>query len=138
MALTESCFDTGGIGADVSIAGVGVSRDAALNAAAALFGESASRVVVSTAREDAKRVLERAAAAAVQADLVLALGSTLSVHPAASIPLLAVERGTPYIIVNQGETGHDDHPSVTLRLEADVTAVVPAAVEAALALPESL
>jgi len=76
--------------------------------------------------------LERAAAAAVRADLVLALGSTLSVHPAASIPLLATERGTPYIIVNQGETGHDDHPSVTLRIEADVTATVPQAVDAAL------
>jgi NAD-dependent deacetylase len=76
--------------------------------------------------------LERAAAAALRADLTLALGSTLSVYPAASIPLLASERGTPYIIVNQGETGHDDHPSVTLRLEGDVTAIVPPAVEAAL------
>src|SRR6185295_16565464 len=42
--------------------------------------------------------LDRAAAAALQADLVVALGSTLSVYPAASIPLLAAERGTPYII----------------------------------------
>ena len=77
--------------------------------------------------------LERAATAAGEADLVLALGSTLSVYPAASIPLLAAERGTPYIIVNQGATEHDDHPSVTLRLEDDVTAIVPPAVEAALA-----
>jgi NAD-dependent deacetylase len=76
--------------------------------------------------------LERAAAAAVQADLVLALGSTLSVYPAASIPLLAAERGTPYIIVNRGATEHDGHASVTLRIEGDVTAVVPAAVDAAL------
>ena len=38
--------------------------------------------------------LERAAAAArSEADLVLALGSTLSVYPAASIPLMAAERG---------------------------------------------
>jgi NAD-dependent deacetylase len=81
--------------------------------------------------------LERAAAAAMKADLVLALGSTLSVYPAASIPLLAAERGTPYIIINRGATGHDDHASVTLRLEADVTAVLPAAVEAALASPSS-
>jgi NAD-dependent deacetylase len=76
--------------------------------------------------------LERAAAAAAAADLVIALGSTLSVHPAASIPLLAAERATPYIIVNRGVTGHDGHPSVTLRLDADVTEVVPAAVAAAL------
>jgi NAD-dependent deacetylase len=81
--------------------------------------------------------LERAAAAAVKADLVLALGSTLSVYPAASIPLLAAERGAPYIIINRGATGHDDHACVTLRLDADVTAIVPPAVEAALASPSS-
>ena len=77
--------------------------------------------------------LERAVSAAASADLVLALGSTLSVHPAASIPLIAADRDVPYIIVNQGATDHDDHPSVTLRLEGDVTAIVPRAVDAALA-----
>src|SRR5439155_25883864 len=76
--------------------------------------------------------LEGAAAAAARTDLVLALGSTLSVYPAASIPLLAVERGASYVIVNQGATEHDDHPAVTLRLHGDVTALVPPAVEAAL------
>jgi NAD-dependent deacetylase len=76
--------------------------------------------------------LEQATAAAVKADLVLALGSTLSVYPAAAIPLLAAERGTPYIIVNRGASEHDGHPAVTLRLEGDVTEIVPPAVEAAL------
>ena len=76
--------------------------------------------------------LERAAAAAMKADLVLALGSTLSVYPAASIPLLAAERGTPYVVVNRGMTEHDDHPAVTLRLDGDVTEIVPAAVDEAL------
>lgn len=76
--------------------------------------------------------LERAAAAAAEADLVLALGSTLSVYPAASVPLLAAARGTPYVIVNRGATDHDDRPDVTLRLHGDVTAIVPAAVDAAL------
>lgn len=78
--------------------------------------------------------LARAAGAAAETDLVLALGSTLSVYPAASIPLLAADRGTPYIIANQGATDHDDQPSVTLRLHGDVTAIVPPAIEAALAL----
>jgi NAD-dependent deacetylase len=77
--------------------------------------------------------LDRAAAAARRADLVIALGSTLSVYPAASLPLLAAGRGTPYVIVNRGATDHDDHPAVTLRLEGDVTAIVPPAVDAALA-----
>ena len=76
--------------------------------------------------------IEQAADAAAKADLVLALGSTLSVYPAASIPLLAAGRGTPYIIVNRGATEHDSHASVTLRLEGDVTAIVPAAIDAAL------
>ncbi len=76
--------------------------------------------------------LERASAAAITADLVLALGSTLSVSPAASIPLVAAEHGARYIIVNRGPTAHDDHPAVTLRVEGDVTGIVPAAVEAAL------
>ena len=76
--------------------------------------------------------LERATAAALDADLVLALGSTLSVYPAASIPLVAAEHGARYVIVNRGPTAHDDHPSVTLRVEGDVTSIVPAAVEAAL------
>jgi NAD-dependent deacetylase len=78
--------------------------------------------------------LERAARAAAEADLVLALGSTLSVHPAASVPLLSAGRGAPYIIVNQGPTDHDNHPAVTLRLHGDVMAIVPPAVEAALGL----
>lgn len=77
--------------------------------------------------------LDRAATAVRHADLVVALGSTLSVYPAASLPLLAAQRGVPYAIVNRGETDHDSHPSVTLRLDGDVTAIVPAAVEAALA-----
>ena len=74
--------------------------------------------------------LDRAAASARRADLVVALGSTLSVYPAASIPLLAAERGTPYVIVNRGPTEHDDHPGVTVRLEGDVTEIFPAAVGA--------
>jgi NAD-dependent deacetylase len=77
--------------------------------------------------------MRRAAQAAAAADLVLALGSTLSVYPAASIPLLAAERGAPYIIVNQGPSEQDDHPAVTLRLDGDVTAILPPAVMAALA-----
>jgi NAD-dependent protein deacetylase/lipoamidase len=77
--------------------------------------------------------LERAADAAKRADLVVALGSTLSVYPAASVPLVAAGRGTPYIIVNRGPTEHDDHPAVTLRIDGDVTDVFAPAVREALA-----
>ena len=76
--------------------------------------------------------LERAEAAAKAADLVLALGSTLSVYPAANIPLLAANRGAPYIIINRGPTEHDDLPEVTLRLEGDVGGIFPPAVNESL------
>jgi NAD-dependent deacetylase len=72
--------------------------------------------------------LERAEAFAKAADLVVALGSTLSVYPAANIPLLAASRGVPYVIINRGPTEHDDLPEVTLRLEGDVSELFPPAV----------
>jgi NAD-dependent deacetylase len=77
-------------------------------------------------------VLERAQETATRADLVVALGSTLSVYPAASFPLMAAQRGAPYIIINRGATDHDHETSVSLRIEGDVAEIFPAAVEAAL------
>lgn len=71
-------------------------------------------------------VMRRAAAEASRSDLVLALGSTLSVYPAAEIPLVAARRGIPYLIINQGPTEHDE--IATLRIEADVGEVLPPAV----------
>lgn len=70
--------------------------------------------------------------AAERCDLVVALGSTLSVTPAADIPLRAAQRGVPYVVINRGDTGHDGNRIITLRLEADVGEVFPAAVELAL------
>ncbi len=78
--------------------------------------------------------LRRAEQAASKADLVLALGSTLSVYPAASIPLVATQAGVPYVIINRGETDHDHLPQVTLRLEADVETIFPPAVSVALSI----
>jgi len=76
--------------------------------------------------------MERAERAALEADFVAALGSTLSVYPAASFPLIAAQRGVPYIIINRGATDHDNDPTVSLRIEADVSEIFPAAVTAAL------
>ena len=76
--------------------------------------------------------LERAGQAAREADLVVALGSTLSVYPAASFPLVAAQRGIPYIVINRGATDHDGERSVTLRLEGEVGEIFPRAVDTAL------
>lgn len=75
--------------------------------------------------------LERAARAAAACDLVLALGSTLAVYPAASVPLLAAERRVPYVIINRGPTDHDGMSQVALRLDGDVEQILPPAVTAA-------
>jgi NAD-dependent deacetylase len=77
-------------------------------------------------------VLTRAHKAALETDLVVALGSTLSVYPAAGFPLLAARRGVPYIIINRGPTEHDLEPSITLRLEGEVSEIFPPSVAAAL------
>jgi len=78
------------------------------------------------------KVLDQACEAANKADLVVALGSTLSVYPAASIPQMAAQRGVPYVIVNRGATEHDGQPFVSLRIEDAVENVFPAAVSKAL------
>jgi len=76
--------------------------------------------------------LNGAFGAAERCDLVVALGSTLIVTPAADIPLHAARRGAPYVVINRGETGHDGLGIITLRLEVDVGEVFPQAVEQAL------
>ena len=78
------------------------------------------------------RTMLRASMAADSCDLVIALGSTLSVYPAADIPYPAVQRGVPYVIINMGATDHDDWAGLTLRIDGDVTEVFPTAVDAAL------
>lgn len=76
--------------------------------------------------------LQRSTEAATRCDLVVALGTTLSVYPAAEIPLAAARRGVSYAIVNQGPTDHDSSPLVTVRIDGDVAEVFPMAVGAAL------
>jgi NAD-dependent deacetylase len=72
--------------------------------------------------------LRRANAAAERADLVLSLGSSLTVTPAANVPLVAVRRRVPYVVVNRGATPHDE--LATVKLDVDVDEVLPPAVAA--------
>ena len=77
--------------------------------------------------------LDRACRAAADCDRVVSLGSTLSVEPAASIPLGAARAGKPYFIINSGETAHDGAPCVSGRLDGRVEEIFPPAVTLALA-----
>jgi phosphoribosylformylglycinamidine synthase len=76
VALAECCFGEGGIGADVSIAPLDVSTDQRVSDIAVLFGESASRVLVSVDPDRVAQVLERAAAAGVPARVIGRTGGT--------------------------------------------------------------
>ena len=79
VTLAECCFDTGGIGVVVGVTKDEGRRtkdegrranDDGLGQDAALFSESASRVVVSTSPEDLDVFLEKARAAGVPAELI--------------------------------------------------------------------
>ena len=76
VALAECCFDTAGIGVEAAVTTVAVSQDDGVNRAAALFGESASRVIVSASPDRAADVLTRAADAGVPARIVGRTGGT--------------------------------------------------------------
>jgi phosphoribosylformylglycinamidine synthase len=78
VALAECCFDTGGIGAEASLdLPEGLAGDATIREAAALFGESASRIVISLAVDNVTTVLERASAANVPARVIGRVGGNL-------------------------------------------------------------
>jgi NAD-dependent deacetylase len=53
--------------------------------------------------------------AAKECDLMLVLGSSLVVYPAAELPMIAVENGARLVIVNLGETPYDSMATVTLQ-----------------------
>ncbi len=71
-------------------------------------------------------VMSRAQAAAEACDLLLAVGSSLVVEPAASIPRLARRAGASLIIVNRDPTPLDSLADVVVR--GEIGAVLPALV----------
>jgi NAD-dependent deacetylase len=75
-----------------------------------------------------ENTLQAAFDAAALADLVMSVGSTLTVHPAAQVPLTAARAGAPYIVINRGETAHDDLADV--RIDDDAVEVLPRIVKA--------
>lgn len=76
-------------------------------------------------------VLERAWRAAARCDLMLAIGSTLQVHPAAGLCDVAVDHGAALVVINADPTPYDAIAAAVLR--APIGEVLPALVSAALA-----
>jgi phosphoribosylformylglycinamidine synthase len=90
VALAECTFGTNGIGAEVSLEGISIARDSVVNEAAVLFGESASRVVLSTAQNRVTEVLQQAAAAGVPARVIGETGGNRIRAAVAGRPVLDV------------------------------------------------
>lgn len=59
-------------------------------------------------------VLERAVELSSNADLFLAMGSSLVVHPAAGLPPLAKQNGARLVIINRDPTGQDDLADIVI------------------------
>ena len=77
------------------------------------FGDSLPQKDLALAAEHARRC-----------DLMLVLGSSLVVEPAASLVGLAIRHGARVVLLNQGETPYDC--AVTLRVSAGIADVLPA------------
>ena len=76
------------------------------------FGQSMPEEPMRTAMEAARRC-----------DLAVSAGSSLTVEPAASVPLTAKHSGACYAIINRGSTPHD--ASADVLLDEDVTRILP-------------
>jgi NAD-dependent deacetylase len=74
------------------------------------------------------RVFNQAMAEARRCDLVLVAGSSLTVSPAADVPLTAVESGASSIIVNLQPTDFDSRSDIAIR--GDVAEILPRIVAA--------
>ena len=74
-----------------------------------------------------ERVLAAAVAAAESAEVYLAIGSSLTVHPAASLPRLAAASGARLVVLNAEPTPLDDLAALVLREQ--IADVLPAAVD---------
>tara|TARA_Y100000588_G_C13475150_1_gene594312 strand:+ start:71 stop:307 length:237 start_codon:yes stop_codon:yes gene_type:complete len=64
--------------------------------------------------EDAMRIAE---IEALSCDLMIAIGSSLVVYPAAGFPIMAKRNGAKYAILNRDETEHDDYADLVINDE---------------------
>jgi NAD-dependent deacetylase len=106
----EALFDADGV-AICSSCGGAVKPDVIL------FGELLSESAMTRARDLAER-----------AELMICVGSSLAVYPAAGLPQLTLERGGKLAIVTQGPTPYDEDAELKLsgEVDAELTALLAA------------
>jgi NAD-dependent deacetylase len=110
LEQVEALFDDEGIAVCVACSGK-VKPDVVL------FGEMLPLAAIERARELAEG-----------ADLMLCIGSSLEVYPAAGLPELTLQGGGRIAILTQGETPYD--AEATVRLSGDLAEELPAVVAA--------
>ena len=106
----DGLFDDDGVAVCTTCGGAGQTRRRPLRRAAARERDG-----------EAHELAERA-------DLMLCVGSSLAVYPAAGLPRLTLERGGRLAIVTKGPTPYDD--DAELKLEGEVDAELGAALAA--------
>jgi NAD-dependent deacetylase len=65
--------------------------------------------------------MERAHKATMEADLMVTLGSSLVVYPAAGFPIMAKRRGAKYVIINRDPTDQDELADLVINAEIGAT-----------------
>ena len=65
--------------------------------------------------------MERAAYAAKRCDLMIAIGSSLVVYPAAGFPIAAKRSGAQFVIINREETEQDQIADLVINAEIGET-----------------
>ncbi len=87
----------------------------AVNATGAPCGGMLKSATISFGQQMVLADVTRAQQAAAACDLMVAIGSTLTVYPAADLVPLSVSHGAALVIVNADPTGYDDLADVVLR-----------------------
>ncbi len=87
----------------------------AVDATGAVCGGMLKSATISFGQRLVPADVARAQQAAAGCDLMVAVGSTLTVYPAADLVPLSVSHGAALVIVNADPTGYDDLADVVLR-----------------------
>ncbi len=114
-------------GRGVKTAEVFAALDASPDPACASCGGNLKPDIVYFGESLPPEAMRRAVEAASTCDTFIAIGTTLSVYPVASLASIAVEGGADLIIVNAEPTGYDRYASEIIRDPID--AAVPALAE---------
>lgn len=97
------------------------SADETLPICAQCGGQRMKHATISFGQSLPERVLEEAMERCAAADLLLAIGSSLVVQPAASLPLLAKQGGGRVVIINRDPTPLDDAADLVVQQPIGVT-----------------